>query len=155
MIDLGSLTDTLLAHLRDVSQQLVGDSLPPEGSGWLDGQPNTGVFVPYLTVAAAGAAPRFSTLDIVDTAILSWTVDYQVRGHGGSRSQADWVAYQGRLAAHSMKDATFGDDIASYRVIATEWKSVGPTARNMAVDPPIWTVLDTVTLVCSRTRNTP
>lgn len=157
MINVGALTDLVLDYLRDTTQQLVGDSLAPDGGGWLNGQPNSGVFVPYITLNGQGATQKFSSLDTLETAILSWEATYRLHGHGGSRSQADWIAHMGRTACVGMTGLFFGDDnvgdLNSYRIIATDLKSVSPTTRNMSVDPPIWTVVDTFTFVCSRTRN--
>lgn len=160
MINVGALTDLVIEYLRDQTNQLIGDSLPPEGGGWLNGQPNTGVFVPYITVNGQGAEQRFSSLDTLDKAILSWEVRYHLHGHGGSRSQADWIAHEGRAATPGMTGLVFGEndpsgDNNAYRIIATDLKSVSPTTRNMSVDPPFWTVVDTFTFVCSRTRNAP
>lgn len=158
MINIGALTDLVLDYLAEQTSQLVGDSLAPEGGGWLKGQPNTGVFVPYITVNGQGAVQRFPTMDVLSEAILSWEVTYHLHGHGGSRSQADWIAHEGRAATPGMTGMLFGEndpsgDQHSYRIIATDLKSVSPTTRNLAVDPPYWTVVDTFTFVCSRTRN--
>lgn len=158
MINIGALTDLVLVYLRDQTEQLVGDGLAPDGGGWLNGQPNSGIFVPYITLNGQGAVQKFSSVDTLESAILSWEVLYHLHGHGGSRSQADWIAHRGRTACPGMTGLSFGDDdgsgdLNSYRIIATDLKSVSPTARNMSVDPPFWTVVDTFSFIVSRTRN--
>lgn len=152
MIELGALTDLVLEHVADETGQLVGDGIAPPEGGWISGQPNAGVFAPYLVLASVGTVPRFSSLDDLTTAILSWEVSFQMRGYGGSRTQVDWVMTLGRSALEGLTHQTFGED-DTYRIKATDWKSLGATTRNDSVDPPFWQVADTLYFLCSRTRN--
>lgn len=152
MIELGALTDLTIDHLQDITGQLIGDGVAPAEGGWVAGQPNSGAFAPYLVIISGGAAPRFSALDDLSTAILSWEVTYQMRGYGGSRAQVDWIMSVGRAALEGMTHSAFGSS-DTYRIKATDWKTLGATARNDSVDPPYWQVVDTFYFLCSRTRN--
>jgi len=152
MMEMGSLTELVIDHVADISGQLVGDGIAPAEGGWVSGQPNSGIFAPYLVIVSTGAAPRYSSMDDLTTAILTWEVSYQMRGYGGSRAQVDWVMTVGRSALEGLTHSVFGVH-DTYRIKATDWKSLGATVRNDAVDPPYWQVADSFYFLCSRTRN--
>ena len=146
MIDLGALTELLIAELGAVEGLLVGDGIAPMDGGWLQGQPNQSVFRPYVVLSSQGASPRENTpWTGTDPA---WAVTWSLKHFAGSRKQLDWAALQARAAVHGITKTTFGVDV--YKVHALEWSSLGSINRIDSVDPPFWQAFDTFTLVCSR-----
>jgi hypothetical protein len=156
MIDHGALTDLVLAHLQaqmaanpDVTAGKVppvGDGAAPTEGGWADGQAGTGIFVPYVVLVSGGAAPF--ALD-PGSSTPTWAVGWSLRSFGGSRKQCDWMATVAREAIGGLKKETFGTPEV-WKVINTQWVSLGPVARNDSTAPPSWSVFDTVNLVADQ-----
>jgi hypothetical protein len=150
MMDHGALTDLVLDALATNMATLtapdpapkVGDGVAPVDGGWADGQPGTGVFVPYVTLVSGGAAPRALS---PGSHIPVWAVGFSVRCTGGSRKQCDWVATTARRALTGLDKQKFGDP--EWKVINVEWASLGPVTRTDATSPAIWSVYDTITVV--------
>jgi hypothetical protein len=121
----------------------VGDHVAPAGGGWANGQPSSGIFIPYLVLKTGGGAPRALSPASTDPA---WALGITLMATGGSRSQCDWMARVGYRAVRGLTQQRFGTP--SWKIINVEWSSLGPMLRNDATDPPFWTVSDTITLVC-------
>ena len=152
MVDTGALTDLVIAALEaaiadDASVTAgkappVGDNVAPAAGGWANGQPGSGVFVPYLVVVTGGGAPRAQSPGSV---IPTFSVSYSLRSHGGSRAQCDWMAKVGRDGIYGVSQVKFGDPL--WKVINVEWQQLGPMLRNDSTAPPSWSVSDTFLLV--------
>lgn len=153
MIDIGVLVDTVIEHLETViaadpgvtsgKEPPVGDNAAPDAGGWANGQPGSGIFVPYVVLATGGSAPRALALS---TYVPAWAVGFSLRSHGGSRPQCDWMARVARDAIENLKQTKFGSPV--WKVINVEWAALGPMLRNDSTAPPTWSVSDTFTLVC-------
>lgn len=147
MIDHGALTDRMIETLAQATEERVGDGVAPADGGWLAGQPNVGVFVPYLVLVDGGMIPRNDVMcDNPD-----WLATWSVRYFGGSRSQCDWIASKGRNALPSLDRMTFGG-LDVYQVQSRDLVSIGAVTRVDQVDPPYWQCFDTVQLLCSPRR---
>ena len=143
MIDIGKLTDQLVTALAQSSGQAIGDGIRPDGVGWLDGQPNVGVFVPYGVLSFQGAQPRDTTIRFSEQ-IRAWTTNWRLSYYGGARNQCDWVAARIR----DELDNAIGQEFGIYKVTGVGWRSLGAMERNDAIDPPLWSVTDTFILSC-------
>ena len=143
MIDHGALTRLLLDHLGGIVQH-VGDGVAPYEGGWMEGQPNSGVFVPYVVLVSQGAMPKVVTM----CNSYDWDVSWSLRSFGGSRRQCDWIATQVREAMEGIAKEVFGAD--PYEVRNLMWGSLGAVQRIDTVDPPFWQVFDSFSLYCSR-----
>ena len=146
MINHGALTDALITRVTTGSAQLVGDGIAPEGGGWATGQPNKGIFVPYIVVVSQGA--RVSTENF--TGFMDWRVTWSTRNFGGSRKQVDWVAQKSRESIDSINKTLFGESGDQYKIINVEWDSLGAVQRIDTVNPPFWQTFDSFALICSR-----
>ncbi len=145
MINHGALTDALMTRITTGSGQLVGDGVAPEGGGWATGQPNQGIFVPYIVLVSQGA--RVSTENF--TGYMDWRVTWSTRNFGGSRKQVDWVAQKSRESIDSINKTLFGDAGVQFKIISVEWESLGAVQRIDTVNPPFWQTFDTFALICS------
>lgn len=143
MIDMGKLTDQLLGSMAQASGQVLGDGIRPDNVGWLDGQPNVGIFVPYGVLSFQGAVPRDPTLRF-DQTIRAWVTNWRISYYGGSRQQCDWVAAKFR----DTLDNAIGQEFGLYKVTMANWKALGGLERSDQVDPPMWSATDTFTLNC-------
>ena len=153
LLDRGALTDAVLDH---VSTQLaaatgvtvgkvppLGDHVAPKEGGWVNGQPGSGLFVPYVVLKTGGGAPRALSPATTDPA---WAMNFTFVSNGGSRAQCDWMSRALYEAVAGLKNTRFGDP--AWKVINVEWSALGAMLRNDATDPPFWSVSDTVLLVC-------
>ena len=120
----------------------VGDNVAPAEGGWADGQPGSGIFVPYLVVVTGGGAVRALGQGSV---IPAFSISYSLRSHGGSRTQCDWMAKVGRDGIYGVSQVKFGDPL--WKVINVEWAQLGPMLRNDSTAPASWSVSDTFLLV--------
>ena len=143
MIDIGKLTDQLVTALAQSSGQAIGDGIRPDGVGWLDGQPNVGVFVPYGVLSFQGAQPRDTTIRFSEQ-IRAWTTNWRLSYYGGARNQCDWVAARIR----DELDNAIGQEFGIYKVTGASWRSLGAIERRDDIDPPMWSMTDTFTLSC-------
>ena len=143
MIDTGALTDGVLQTLAEASGQLLGDGYKPEKAGWLDGQPNVGVFAPYGVLFFQGGAPRDATLRFEEL-VRGWSVNFDLSYFGGSRKQCDWVATQFRDKYGVLMRKKFGD----YTVMGASLRTIGVMERRDDIDPPLWYVTDRIVLYC-------
>lgn len=146
MINHGLLTDALISKVSSSSGQLVGDGVAPDGGGWASGQPNQGIFVPYIVVVSQGA--RVVIEDFTNK--VDWHVTWNTRCFGGSRKQVDWIAQKARESIDEMNKTIFGYEALPYKVINVDWENLGAVTRIDTVNPPYWQVFDTFSLICSR-----
>lgn len=149
MIDHGALTDLVISQISTVTGELVGDGIAPAGGGWLQGQPNQNVFVPYTVVVSAGATVEIDGLD----GRLDFIVNWSLRHFGGSRKQCDWIAQKSRDAIDNEPSAlitqTFGVD-TPYKIIDVRWQNLGAVTRIDTVNPAFWQSYDSFGIVCAR-----
>jgi hypothetical protein len=154
VINHGALTDALITQLVTDTGELVGDGVAPTAGGWLAGQPNQSVYVPYIVLASQGASVMINDLD----GNLDWTVTWSMRYFAGSRKQVDWIANKARNAIdggpNNVLYKTFGTT-PQYKITAVQWTNLGAVQRVDTVNPPYWQVFDSFGLVCSRTSFTP
>lgn len=143
MIDIGKLTDQLILTTEQASGQKIGDGIRPDGVGWLDGQPNVGIFIPYAVLSFQGAQPRDVTLRFSEQ-IRAWTTTWRLSCYGGSRQQCDWAAARVRDSL----DNALGQEFGIYKVTMANWRALGAMERHDEIDPPLWSVTDTFTLSC-------
>ena len=142
MIDIGAVTTQLIETLRTESAQHIGDGIRPEGAGWLDGDPNSGVFAPYAVLAFAGGQPREVQAMTYAESIRAWTTTWRITHFGATRSQCDWTAGQVRAAvAKAMKQTAAG-----YTITSARWVGLGALVRDDAINPPLWSVADSFVL---------
>jgi hypothetical protein len=153
VIDHGALTDAILTQMA-TSGELVGDGVAPVDGGWLQGQPNQSVFVPYTVLVSTGANVMINDLD----GNLDWTVNFNLRHFGGSRKQCDWIATKIRnvidAGPNNLLHSVFGTTVP-YKVTSIQWQALGAVNRVDTVNPAFWQTFDTVGFVCSRNSFTP
>jgi hypothetical protein len=151
MIDHGALTDAILTQLA-TSGELIGDGIAPLDGGWLQGQPNQSIFVPYTVLVSNGSNPVIDGLD----GNLDWAVNFSLRHFGGARKQVDWVANKTRVAidANGLHKSTFGTTQV-YKIIDIQWQNLGSVSRVDTVNPAFWQSFDTVRFICSPNNFTP
>lgn len=141
MINTGLLTVDVIAMLAQESGQFVGDGVKPENSGWLSGEPNTGVFAPYSVVTVSGAVTRDYPLSYAET-IQSWKVSFRLVHYGASRAQCDFVAFQVRNSVGQLLLTQSGD----FRVSGATWSGLGSMSRDDSLNPALWNTSDIFTL---------
>lgn len=144
MIDTGAMTELYLDHLRTETENYVGDGVAPAEGGWLKGQPNQSVFVPYIVAVNEGS----SVFSQDFRNVTEWRVSWSMRYFGGTRKQLDWMALKGREAIQSFLKTEFGTDV--YRVSGIEWRGLGSVNRVDAVNPPYWQAFDSFAFICQR-----
>ena len=150
MIDIGHMTTLLLDTLATGDPALmIGDGVAPTEGGWTGGTPNTGSFAAYSVLSFTGAAPANPDVNSADP---EWATRWALNSHGGSRAQADWMAYQVRKRILTALKQTFAEDDV-FKIIAISWNSLGAMVRNDQVDPPYWSTSDNLILTVSRVRN--
>jgi len=142
MIDTGSVLVDVLEGFRVLSEQQVGDGIRPENVGWLNGEPNTGVFVPYSVVTIAGATTRDMPLSY-DQLVKSWQVTFRLTHYGASRAQTDFVATKVRGAVSGFMRQRAG----GFEVTGARWAGLGSMTRDDSINPPLWSVSDTLILM--------
>jgi hypothetical protein len=142
VIDTGSVIVDVLDGFRFLSDQQVGDGIRPDGVGWLNGEPNAGVFVPYSVVTVAGATTRDMPLPYEET-IKSWQVTFRLTHYGASRAQADFVATKVRGAVSGFMRQSAG----GYQVTGARWAGLGAMTRDDSINPPLWSASDTLILM--------
>lgn len=149
IIDVGKATDLVVACFQDPLLP-VGDGVAPENGGWSAGQPNApaSVFVPYVVVGLGGGMAGASTLGCNEK---DWNLNFYFRYYGGSRRQADWAATTGRREMHELLHESFNDDFDSrkWMISNVTWNSIGASTRIDTVDPPYWSVTDSITFLFS------
>lgn len=143
IIDIGKLADQLITSMSQASGQAIGDGIRPDNVGWLDGQPNTGIFIPYGVMSFQGAQPRDTTLRFAEQ-VRAWMTTWRLSYYGASRQQCDWVATQIR----NELDNAIGQEFGLYKVTGVSWRGLGPMERMDEIDPPLWATTDTFTLSC-------
>lgn len=142
MINTGLLTVDVIAVLVQASGQFIGDGVKPESSGWLGGEPNTGVFAPYSVITVAGAVTRDYPLTYAET-IRSWKVTFRLVHYGASRSQCDFVAFQVRNSVGNLLSIQSGD----FHVSGSTWSGLGSMSRDDSINPALWNTSDNFTLL--------
>ena len=145
MIDHGALTDLVLGHLQTVSGELVGDGIAPADGGWVKGQPNQSVFVPYSVLASGGASPTVTDFRYT----FDWRVSWSLRHFGGSRKQVDWIATKNRSAVEGLLQEHFGVS-DEFKIIGMSWDSLGAVNRIDTTNPAFWQAFDSFSFICSR-----
>lgn len=149
MIDTGKLTDALLEALSTDGVE-IGDGVRPAGVGWAAGYPNFKSFTPYSVVQLVGGAPD-PALERID---CDFRITFSLRHHGATRVNVDYQARLLRPTVSQMKGTEFGLD-DWFKVIGVTWDSLGPVDHNPTVDPPMWSIDDRFTLLCSRLTKQP
>lgn len=142
MINMAAATSAVLEALGDDSGQFIGDGVKPELAGWLNGEPNSGVFAPYSVLAFAGGVQRDDTWRYAE-AIRAWNLSWRLSHYGASRAQCDFVATRVREAVAAL----MGSTIAGYRVNGGRWPGLGAMSRDDSINPPLWSVSDTLILM--------
>lgn len=142
MIDTGGLISGVLSVLRGSSGQQVGDAVRPPDVGWLGGEPNSGVFVPYSVAVVTGATTRDVPLSYADT-IRSWQATLRLTHYGASRGQCDYVALLVRSAVQDL----LLEQLGAYRVTGARWGGLGSMTRDDSVNPALWSVSDSLILM--------
>lgn len=142
MIDIGTLTVSLLDTFRDTNQ-LVGDGIKPEGSGWLDGDPNSGVFAPYGVITFGGAQIRDASVLSYAEGVRAWQATWRLTYYGASRSQADLLAGKLRRAVSDL----LGQVAGGYKITGARWGSLGAMIRDDSTNPALWSVSDSLILM--------
>lgn len=149
MIDHGALTDLIISQISTTTGELVGDGIAPADGGWLQGQPNQNIFVPYTVVVSAGANVTINDLD----GRLDFQVNWSLRHFGGSRKQCDWIAQKTRDAIdggpNNLLHQNFGS-VMQYKITAIQWQTLGAVSRVDTVNPAFWQAYDSVGIVCAR-----
>lgn len=142
MIDTGAVTVALLEALRTASEQQIGDGMRPDQVGWLNGEPNSGVFVPYTVLTVAGAQTRDVPLPYAET-IRSWMLTVRLTHYGASRAQADFVATKVRGAVGDL----MRESLDGFTVSGGRWPGLGAMVRDDSINPALWSVSDTLILM--------
>lgn len=145
MLDTGALTEHVISKLDLLSWLEVGDGIAPVSGGWSKGQQDVDQFVPYAVVAFMGARPRTPELSLSKTED-AWLAQYQLRYHAASRAQADWTGTSARRAVDELLKTEITSDNVIHQISWVEWQSLGGVTRNDSTDPPIWAVIDSLTL---------
>lgn len=141
----GVLTDYLLDRLdTNLDPRIeVGDGIAPEAGGWTGGQPGEGDFKPYVVLSTGPATKKVQeTLGLQST---SWAATYSLRHVGALRQQADWCADMVRRELNDLKVKAI-DLGGPWRILRTEYMSLGPITRNDSTDPAYWELTDSVSL---------
>ena len=144
MINIGAETLSVLGTLRESSEQLVGDGIKPEGSGWLNGDANSGVFAPYGVLAFTGAQVRDAQALSYSETVRAWQTTWRITYFGASRSQCDLVAGKIRSAV----DQVLGTVAGGYKVTGARWTGLGAVLRDDTLNPALWSASDTLILMC-------
>lgn len=98
----GRLTDLLVAHMQadatlTAKDIPVGDGIAPPEGGWAKMQPGEDEFIGYVLLSTGQAVPAPEP-ETIRAAHATWRCLYGLRGVGGSRQQADFVADKMREA---------------------------------------------------------
>jgi len=142
MIDTGTVTVSLLDIFRDSTGQLIGDGIKPETSGWLNQDPNSGVFAPYGVLAFSSGQPRDQTMTYAEQ-VRSWQTTWRLTYFGASRSQGDLVAGKIRAAVSDILGTISG----GYKFTGARWGSLGAMIRDDSTNPSLWSASDTLILM--------
>lgn len=143
MINIGALTDAVIAHLSGEGL-LIGDGIAPKESGWTQGSPNVDRFIPCTVIGTEAAVPSLDGLGMLP----EWEVAFTLRHYGGARRQCDFQAHAARVAFQSVDGLSFGDPV--HRIIRVRWSSLGGLVRLDQLNPPFWQAYDQVAVMCSR-----
>ncbi len=144
-------TDAMIGHVSDAlvgTGIRVGDGVAPSEGGWTVEGVGFKKFVGYTVLAV-------STLTIGPDGTLA--DDFgdprfvaSVRGYGGSRGQADYVADVVRNALYTWVLATLPLDSYDWRVVSVTFPRLSGPTRVDTVDPFYWTVADTAQVTLHR-----
>lgn len=142
MINIGAVTVSVLDVLRASSEQLVGDGVKPDGCGWLNGEPNSGVFAPYTVLGFVSGQQRDDTWRYVE-GVRAWSLQWRLAHYGASRAQCDFIADRVRSAVADVVRSQVGD----YQVSGARWAALGGVLRDDSVNPALWSASDTLILM--------
>jgi hypothetical protein len=138
------MTDWLLEFLT-VAEVPVGDHLAPISGGWSSGQPNTGVFAPYIVLVSGSARTVQGRLR---PEMWDWKMSYTVRCHGVTRNIADQLATR---VINSLSGLP-RDEIGMYRMDLVSIDSIDGVAVDKSTTPPFFSVGVNLTVDVVRTR---
>lgn len=146
-------TDAMLVHFVEKLENtgvLVGDGVAPPDGGWTPEGMGFKEFVGYtvLGVASLTIGPDGTLGD--DFGDPRFTLF--LRGYGGSRGQADFVADVARNALYTWVLATLPLDSYNWRVVSVTFPRLAGPMRVDTVDPFYWAVTDTAQVTLHRLR---
>jgi allophanate hydrolase subunit 2 len=126
--------DQVLEHLLAAGAAgalLVGDNVAPAEGGWVNGQPQSGLFRPYSVLMLGQSSAESGLREKVD-----WTTQFSVRHFGGSRPQASKQSNRMRVALQVPWVQ------GPWRSMRLHWAVLGSMQRVDSVDPPYWQIYD-------------
>jgi hypothetical protein len=126
------LLESMLVTATDAGL-LVGDNVAPAEGGWVNGQPQSGIFKPYsvLMLMQSGSTDGFCGPS-------EWVTQFSVRHFGASRKQLSWVSNQ----IHQVLDGQTRWKGSGWQEIHRHWTAFGSVVRVDSVDPPYWQAYD-------------
>lgn len=134
--------DRVLEHLLWAGSQaelLMGDNLAPAEGGWVNGQPQSGLFKPYTVLMLMQSSPT----DGFCEPPKEWVTQFSVRHYGASRAQLSRQANTARVALL----VPWVD--GQWRSMRMHWESFGSVQRVDSTDPPFWQCYDALTVQVS------
>lgn len=149
----GPLTDGLLEYLAGglgSTAIVLGDGAAPQDAGWTGGQAGVGQYRAYAVFNAGTATPNLNAT--VQGRTTSWKQPYTVDCYGGSRQQVDWVSdmLKPLIDVYALASPPPGHRVldldAPWKVVLSNYTSLGGPSRNDQVDPPIWRASDAFVL---------
>ena len=158
MIAAGEVTTFLLEHLIAEAAKpecpfpgtMIGDGVAPERAGWPAGQPNTGVFIPYLVLKAAGTITTTTGVPLCDSTGVIFPVNYQLVAYHNTRTDSDTLAEWSRTAVRADKgDYVIADLTVRMRQAAID--SMALATRDDSTFPKLWS--STTSFHVNATRN--
>lgn len=138
MFEPDELLEALLAAGTDAGL-LMGDNVAPEEGGWVDGQPQSGLFRPYSVLMLGQSSP---SEDLCEPS--EWRVQFSLRHYGGSRRQLSAQANRARIEMILPWVGT------SYVSMHSHLPSLGSVQRVDSVDPPYWQIYDALEVRAAR-----
>lgn len=149
----GPLTDFLLSYLTTglaTTALMLGDGIAPKSGGWTGGQPGAGSFSAYAVLNAGQSTPN--QRENILGRNTSWKQPYTLDCYGGSRQQADWASDMLKplidaISAASPPPGLRTIDLdAPWKIVLSNYTSMGGPTRSDQVDPPVWRAADSFVL---------
>jgi len=133
-------TAAVIAALTAATGKPVGDGHAPEEGAYADGW-GRGVFTPYLVVVCDDV--KFG--GPIGDPQADATLMYRVLAVGKSREQAEWMSDKGR-SAFTRTNLRL-QVIPDRKVMGVIWTGRSGVEVDHGVEPPLWYVRDTFTLM--------
>lgn len=152
----GVLTDQLIDWLEAqlAPKVLVGDHSAPQEGGWDNqGEPNAGLFVPYVTVKTGPANP--ADREGANRRHASWLMSYGLGQQAALRTQCDWLADLVRALCVTIPQIANGEApwMAGWKVQESYYGALGRIELSNATSPPSFGCEDVVVLRVERERS--